>query len=103
MIQKQDFMLIRAALQFWYEELEFKDTDLSAIYSGGPRIKPSWQAEDIQQLRQQLLAAQLRYTVCHSDAASVKTPRLFNSPEVARQAMADASDRLGVVLVAPAV
>ena len=103
MIQKQDFMLIRAALQFWYEEMDLKDADVFAIYSGGPRIKPSWQEEDIQQLRQQLLAAQLRYAVCHSDAASVKTPRLFNSPEAARQAMADASDRLGVVLVAPAV
>jgi hypothetical protein len=103
MIQKQDFMLIRAALQFWYEEMDLKDADVFAIYSGGPRIKPSWQEEDIQQLRQQLLAARLRYAVCHSDAASIKTSRLFNSPEIARQAMADASDRLGVVLVAPAV
>ena len=103
MIQKQDFMLIRGALQFWYKEMDLKDADVFAIYSSGPRIKPSWQEEDIQQLRQQLLAARLRYTVCHSDAASVKTPRLFTSPEAPRQAMADASDRLGVVLVAPAV
>ena len=103
MIQKQDFMLIRAALQFWYEEMDLKDADVFAIYSGGPRIKPAWQEEDIQQLRQQLLAARLRYTMCRPDAASVKTPRLFTSPEAARQAMADASDRLGVVLVAPAV
>ena len=103
MIQKQDFMLIRGALQFWYEEMDLKDADVFTIYSGGPRIKPSWQEEDIQQLRQQLLAARLRYAVCRSDAASIKTPRLFNSPEVARQAMADASDHLGVALVAPAI
>ncbi|QDU05652.1 hypothetical protein V6x_53920 [Gimesia chilikensis] len=83
--------------------MELKDTDLFAIYSGGPRIKPSWQEEDIQQFRQQLLAARLRYAVCHPDAASIMTPRPFTSPEAARQAMADASDRLGVVLVAPAV
>lgn len=63
MIQKQDSMLIRAALQFWYEEMDLKDADVFAIYSGGPRSKPSWQEEDIQQLRQQLLAAQLRYAV----------------------------------------
>ncbi|MBN68348.1 MAG: hypothetical protein CME32_03580 [Gimesia sp.] len=83
--------------------MDFKDTDMFAIYTGGPRIKPSWQEIDIQQLHQQLLAARLRYAVCRSDVASVKTPRLFNSPEAVRQAMADASDRLGVVLVAPAV
>jgi len=83
--------------------MDLKDADVFVIYSGDPRIKPSWQEEDIQQLRQQLLAARLRYAVCHSDAASVKISRLFNSPEAARQAMADASDRLGVVLVTPAV
>ena len=103
MLQKQEIMLIRAALQFWYEEMDFEDPEMLAIYSGGPRIIPKWKKADIQQLRQQLLAARLRYAVCRSDAASIKTPRLFNSPEVARQAMADASDRLGVVLVAPAV
>tara|TARA_R110002049_G_scaffold20081_1_gene74283 strand:+ start:1607 stop:1921 length:315 start_codon:yes stop_codon:yes gene_type:complete len=99
MLQKQDIMLIRAALQFWYEEMDLEDPEMLAIYSDRPRIKSSCRGEDIQQLRQQLLAARLRYAVCRSDAASVKIPRLFNTPETACQAMIDASDQLGVVLV----
>ncbi|QDT30031.1 hypothetical protein Enr10x_53900 [Gimesia panareensis] len=104
MLSKQEIMLIRAALQFWYEEMDLDDADLFAIYSGGPRIKPSWRVEDIQRLRQQLNEARLRYAVCHSDATRVKIPHLFDTPAAANQAMADGSDRLGVVLVdAPAV
>ncbi|MEQ8853923.1 hypothetical protein [Gimesia sp.] len=103
MLQRQEIMLIRAALQFWYEEMDLDDADMFAIYSGGPRIKPFWRGEDIQRLRQQLIAARLRYAVCQSDATRVKIPRLFDTPAAANQVMADGSDRLGVVLVdAPA-
>lgn len=103
MLQRQEIMLIRAALQFWYEEMDLKDADLFAIYSGGPRIKTPWQGEDIQRLRQQLNEVRLRYAVCHSDATRVTIPRLFDTPEAANQAMTDNSDQLGVVLVdAPA-
>ena len=42
MQHRQEIMLIRAALQFWYEEMDLEDADLFAIYSGGPRIKPPW-------------------------------------------------------------
>lgn len=104
MLQRQEIMLIRAALQFWYEEMDLDDADLFAIYSGGPRIKPPWCGEDIQRLRQQLIAARLRYVVCQSDATRVKISHLFGTSAAANQAMADDNDRLGVVLVdAPAV
>ncbi|WP_278471784.1 hypothetical protein [Gimesia maris] len=104
MLQKQEIMLIRAALQFWYEEMDLEDPEILTNYSGGPRIIPKWRKADIQQIRQQLLAARLRYAVCRHDATSVKIPRLFSAPEAARQAMVDASDCLGVVLVTdPAV
>ena len=99
MLQRQEIMLIRAALQFWYEEMDLDDADLFAIYSGGPRIKPPWRREDIQLLRQQLNEAQLRYAVCQSDATRVKIPHLFDTPAAANQAIADDSDQLGVVLV----
>lgn len=99
MLERKEIMLIRAALQFWYEEMDLEDPKMFAIYSGGPRIKPPWRGEDIQQLRQQLLAARLRYAVCRHDANGVKIPRLFNTQKAASQAMAEASDRLGVVLV----
>jgi hypothetical protein len=104
MLQRQEIMLIRAALQFWYEEMDLDDADLFTIYSGGPRIKPPWREEDIQRLRQQLFEARLRYAVCQHDAVCVKNPRLFSTPEAANQAMTDDSDQLGVVLVnTPAV
>ena len=99
MLQRQEIMLIRAALQFWYEEMDLEDAEMFAIYSGGPLIKPTWGRDDIQRLRQQLLAARLRYAVCQHDAACVKNPRLFSTPDAANQAMTDDSDRLGVVLV----
>ena len=99
MLQRQEIMLIRAALQFWYEEMDLEDADLFAIYSGGPRIKPPWRGEDIQRLRQQLIAARLRYAVCRQDAKRVKIPHLFDIPAAANQAKTDASDRLGVVLI----
>ncbi|QDT23514.1 hypothetical protein [Gimesia chilikensis] len=99
MLQKQEIMLIRAALRFWYEEMDLEDPEMLAIYSGVPRIIPKWRKADIQELRQQLLVARLRYAVCRSDATSVKILRLFNTPEAASQAMADASDRLGVVML----
>ncbi|QDU53123.1 hypothetical protein [Gimesia panareensis] len=103
MLQRQEIMLIRAALQFWYEEMDLDDAEIFAIYSGGPRIKPAWRGEDIQRLRQQLIAARLRYAVCQSDATRIKIPHLFDTPAAANQAMADDSDQLGVVLVdAPA-
>ena len=99
MLQRQEIMLIRAALQFWYEEMDLEDPEMLAIYSGDPRIIPKWKKADIQQLRQQLLAARLRYAVCRPDATSVKIPRLFNTPEAARQSRTDNSDQLGIVLV----
>jgi hypothetical protein len=92
-------MLIRAALQFWYEEMDLEDADMFAIYSGAPRIKPVWRGEDIQRLRQQLIAARLRYAVCQSDATRVKISYLFDTPAAANLAMTDNSDQLGVVLV----
>ncbi len=104
MLQRQEIMLIRAALQFWYEEMDLDDAGMFAIYSGGPRIKPPWKGEDIQRLRQQLNKARLRYAVCQSDATTVKIPRLFDAPAAANQAMAEDNDQLGVVLVdSPAV
>ncbi|MEQ8636393.1 hypothetical protein [Gimesia maris] len=99
MLQKEDLLLIRAALQFWYEEMDLEDPEMLAIYTGGPRIIPKWKKADIQQLRQQLLTARLRYAVCRHDAASLKTPSLFKSLEAANQSMTETSDRLGVVLV----
>jgi len=99
MIQKQDLMLIRAALQFWCEEMDLEDAKMFEIYSGGPLTEPTWGQTDIQRLRQQLLTARLRYAVCQHDAACVKNPRLFNTPETANQAKTDDSERLGVVLV----
>ncbi|QDU09636.1 hypothetical protein [Gimesia aquarii] len=103
MLQRQEITLIRAALQFWYEEMDLKDTDMLAVYSGGLRIDPPWRGEDIQRLRQQLIQARLRYAVCHCDATKVKIPRLFGSPDAANQEMTDDSDQLGVVLIdAPA-
>ncbi|WP_417385364.1 hypothetical protein [Gimesia sp.] len=104
MLQRQEIMLIRAALQFWYEEMDLEDPDLFAVYSGGPRIKPPWDGEDIQRLRQQLIEARLRYAVCQSDATRVKLPHLFDTPAAATQAITADSDQLGVVLVdSPAV
>jgi hypothetical protein len=104
MLHRQEILLIRAALQFWYEEMDLEDSGMLAIYSGGPPIKPPWSGEDIQRLRQQLLAARLRYAVCQHDATSVKNPRLFDTPEAANQAKTDDSDQLGVVLIlAPTV
>tara|TARA_R110002111_G_scaffold260867_1_gene332924 strand:+ start:39401 stop:39715 length:315 start_codon:yes stop_codon:yes gene_type:complete len=104
MLTRQEIMLIRAALQFWVEEMDLEDSEMFAIYAGGPTMKPPWSGEDIQRLRQQLLAARLRYAVCQHDATRVNSPRLFNTSEAASQAKTDDSDRLGVVLVAaPAV
>ncbi|WP_417377902.1 hypothetical protein [Gimesia sp.] len=99
MLHRQEILLIRATLQFWYEEMDLEDADLFAIYSGAPLIKPTWGREDIQRLRQQLLAARLRYAVCQNDAACVKNPCLFSTPDAANQAKTDDSDQLGVVLV----
>lgn len=99
MLQKQEILLIRAALQFWYEEMDLEDAEIFAIYAGSPLIKPPWNGEDIQRLRQQLLAARLRYAVCHFDATKVNNPRLFETLEAANQAKTDDSDQLGVVLV----
>ena len=99
MLQRQEIMLIRAALQFWYEEMDLDDAGMFAVYSGGPTIKPAWRGEDIQRLRQQLMEARLRYAVCYRDVTRVKIPRLFETPVAATQAMTDNSDQLGVVLV----
>lgn len=104
MLQRQEIMLIRAALQFWYEEMDLEDAKMFEIYAGAPSIEPPWSGEDIQRLRHQLQAARLRYAVCQHDATCVKSPRLFITPEAANQAKTDDSDQLGVVLVTkPAV
>ena len=99
MLTRQEIMLIRAALQFWVEEMDLEDSGMLAIYAGGPPIKSPWSGEDIQRLRQQLLAARLRYAVCQHDATCVKNLRLFDTPEAANQAKTDDSDQLGVVLI----
>ncbi len=99
MLQRQEIMLIRAALQFWYEEMDLEDANLLAIYASDPSANQKWEQEDIQRLRTQLLAARLRYAVCQHDATCVKSPRLFITPEAGNQAKTDDSDQLGVVLV----
>ncbi len=40
MLHRQEIMLIRAALQFWYEEMDLGDPEMLAIYSAGPRMFP---------------------------------------------------------------
>lgn len=99
MLQKQEIMLIRAALQFWCEEMDLEDAKMFEIYAGGPPRGPTWGQTDIQRLRQQLLSARLRYAVCNPEATTVKNPRLFENPEAADHSKSDAADRLGVVLV----
>ncbi|QDV20624.1 hypothetical protein Pan153_53000 [Gimesia panareensis] len=103
MLSKQEIMLIRAALQFWCEEMDLEDAKLFEIYAGGSQLEPTGGQADIQRLRQQLISARLRYAVCNPEATMVKNPRLFNTPEAANQSMSDDSDRLGVVLVAEPV
>ena len=104
MLSRQEIMLIRAALQFWCEEMDLEDAKLFEIYAGGPQLEPTGGQADIKRLRQQLITAQLRYAVCNPEATMVKNPRLFENPEATNQSMSDDSDRLGVVLVAePAV
>ena len=100
MLQRQEVMLIRAALQFWYEEMDLEDSKMLAIYAGDPSADQKWEQEDIQRLRHQLQVARLRYAVCQHDAACVKNSRLFENPAAATQALTDASEQLGVVLVA---
>lgn len=99
MLTRQEIMLIRAALQFWCEEMDLDDAEMFAIYAGVPKIVPNWGEEDIQRLRQELLAARLRYAVCQHDATCVKNPSLFITPETANRAKTEDSDQLGVVLV----
>ncbi|WP_417381097.1 hypothetical protein [Gimesia sp.] len=99
MLQRQEIMLIRAALQFWYEEMDLEDAKIFEIYAGAPPRVPTWGQTDIQRLREQLLTARLRYAVCNPEATSVKNPRLFENPDAADQTKSDAADRLGVVLV----
>ncbi len=100
MLKRQEIMLIRAALQFWYEEMDLEDSNLLAIYAGDPSANKKWEREDVQRLRHQLQAARLRYAVCQNDAITVKNSRLFENSIDAIQAKTDDSDQLGVVLVA---
>ncbi|MAC54311.1 MAG: hypothetical protein CME31_17365 [Gimesia sp.] len=99
MLQRQEIMLIRAALQFWYEEMDLEDVNLLGIYAGDPSANQKWEQEEIQRLRTQLLAARLRYAVCQHDATCLKNPRLFENPADAILEKTDDSDQLGVVLV----
>lgn len=99
MLQKQDITLIRAALQYWSEEMDLDDPKMVEIYSGSSKNETIWREADIQRLRIQLLSAQLRYAVCQSDTTSIKNRCLFRTIEAATQAMVDESDQLGVVLV----
>ena len=100
MLSRQEIMLIRAALQFWCEEMDLEDSNLLTIYAGDPAVNQKWEQEDIQRLQTQLLTARLRYAVCQHDATTVKNPRLFENPADAILEKNDDSDQLGVVLVA---
>jgi len=99
MLSRQEIMLIRAALQFWCEEMDLEDVNLLAIYAGDPSANQKWEQGEIQRLRQQLLAARLRYAVCQHDATCLKNPRLFENPADAILEKTDDADQLGVVLV----
>lgn len=99
MLTRQEIMLIRAALQFWCEEMDLEDSNLLTIYAGDPAANQKWEQEDIQRLRTQLLATRLRYAVCQHDATCLKNPRLFENPADAILEKTDDSDQLGIVLV----
>lgn len=99
MLQQQDITLIRAALQYWSEEMYLDDPKIVELYSGSSKNETIWKESDIHRLRSQLLSAQLRYAVCQSDTTSIKNRCLFRTVEAATQVMIGESDKLGVVLV----
>ncbi len=37
MLTKKEILLIRAALQFWSEEMDLEDSNLLTIYAGDPQ------------------------------------------------------------------
>ncbi len=99
MLTRQELTLIVAALQFWAEEMDPKETSMLAAYAGVPLVDREWEQADIQRLRSQLLSAQLRYVVCNPEGTSLLNQRLFKTPDAANQAMAAVSGQIGSTLI----
>lgn len=100
MLTEQYLALIRAALQYFAEEL---------VPHGREAMQPYWDEplledvtiEGVQRLRQQLHNCRLRYVVCHQTEEHVIDERLIAPLTIARQEAAALSGQLGTVLLIP--
>jgi hypothetical protein len=99
MLTRQDILLIIAALQFWAEEMDPKETHLLKIYSGDANVDQIWMSDDIQRLRTQLNSANLKYAVTNVGETEFLTPELFSTPESAEQAHFSETGQIGTLIL----
>ena len=96
MLTHSHLAVIRAALQFWDEEMSPHDPAIYTGYFEEPIGQGDWIKPAAQFLRAQLSSCQLRYVACSSDGAALVSDQVFETLEEVQNAFPG-----GVVLIAP--
>ena len=87
MLTSREIETIRAALQFWREEICPHGAEVARPYLESEDISPLT-SEEVERLRQKLMAARVRYARVSPDGATVLDWNLFaTEPDVLSETM----------------
>lgn len=101
MLTPSHLAVLRAALQFWDEEMSPHDPAVDAAYFDEPIGDGQWIKPAITYLRTQFATCQLRYAACSPDGETWVSPQFFLTPEEARKVFPSETAAIATVLIFP--
>ena len=91
--------VIRAALEYWHDEMSPHDPSLYTAYFDEPIGNGKWINEIVAELRTGLPMCQLRYVLCSPEGTTVVGHQLLESHDEAQRAVPDGSALIATVLI----
>jgi hypothetical protein len=101
MLTASHLAVIRAALQFWDEEMSPHDPAIYEGYFDEPIGNGGWVKPAVTALRAQLSACRLCYIPYSLEGLSLASDQLFETPEAAQLAFPSGSAGIATVLIFP--
>jgi len=98
MLMRRDIAVIRAALQYFQDELCPHGPEVYRPYFDEPMDKPV-KGEDVRRLRESLRNCEMRYLVCDRQASRAIHSELFTSIDRAEVLARKAEGKVGVAII----
>ena len=99
MITAKHLAVIRAALQFWDEEMSPHDPAICTGYFDEPIGNGEWIKDTVAFLRERMAACQLRYVLCSPEGTALVSDQLFETLDEAQAIFPNGSAEIAIVLI----